>query len=109
MFIPNPDGCDITQEYQALHPDAIWGMLEKHAADYDMPPAVTAQASSLPRRSTYSKAKQALKLWVILAEVNFVLEDLTAINGPMRVVPGSNRWRHRPPTLREAGLRGPAH
>eukprot|EP00439_Symbiodinium_sp_Y106_P083890 s171_g24.t1 len=61
-------------EYQALHPDAIWGMLEKHAADYDMPPAVT---------------------------VNFVLEDLTAINGPMRVVPGSHRWRHRPPTLRE--------
>ncbi|CAE7200371.1 unnamed protein product [Symbiodinium sp. CCMP2592] len=61
-------------EYQALHPDAIWGMLEKHVADYDIPPAVT---------------------------VNFVLEDLTAINGPMRVVPGSHRWRHRPPTLRE--------
>ncbi|CAE7463280.1 unnamed protein product [Symbiodinium natans] len=61
-------------EYQALHPDAIWGVLEKPVADYDVPPAVT---------------------------INFVLENLTAINGPMRVVPGSHRWRHRPPTLHE--------
>ena len=29
-------------EYQALHPDAIWGVLDRHVADYELPPAVTA-------------------------------------------------------------------
>ena len=31
-----------SEEYQALHPDAIWGVLDRHVADYELPPAVTA-------------------------------------------------------------------
>lgn len=39
-------------------------------------------------------------------EINFVLEELTALNGAMRLVPGSHRWKQRPPNLLEAILRG---
>eukprot|EP00438_Fugacium_kawagutii_P013227 Skav201213 [mRNA] locus=scaffold651:197333:198076:+ [translate_table: standard] len=59
-------------EYQSLHPDAIWGILEGHVADQQLPPAVT---------------------------INFVLDNLTAINGPMRLVPGSHRLKQHPPNL----------
>ncbi|CAJ1346630.1 unnamed protein product [Effrenium voratum] len=61
-------------EYQSLHPDAIWGQLEAEVSEYDVPPAVT---------------------------INFVLQNLTATNGAMRIVPGSHRWRERPPSLLE--------
>ncbi|CAK9037195.1 unnamed protein product [Durusdinium trenchii] len=61
-------------EYQSLHPDAIWGVLEGPVAEQEVPPAVT---------------------------INFVLEPLTALNGAMRVVPGSHRWPERPPHLLE--------
>eukprot|EP00434_Breviolum_minutum_P041371 symbB.v1.2.036802.t2/scaffold5280.1/size28982/2 len=61
-------------EYQSLHPDAIWGILDGHVADQKLPPAVT---------------------------INFVLEELTALNGAMRLVPGSHRWKQRPPNLLE--------
>eukprot|EP00435_Cladocopium_sp_Y103_P027073 s2976_g6.t1 len=59
-------------EYQSLHPDAIWGILDGHVADQKLPPAVT---------------------------INFVLENLTAINGAMRLVPGSHRLKQNPPNL----------
>ena len=29
------------KEYQSLHPDAIWGILDGHVADQKLPPAVT--------------------------------------------------------------------
>jgi len=64
-------------EYQALHMDAIWGPHQGHVQDLPVPPVVT---------------------------VNFVLQDLTALNGPMRKVPGSHRWREPPPGLREEPL-----
>ena len=35
-----------------------------------------------------------------------MLEELTALNGAMRLVPGSHRWKQRPPNLLEAILRG---
>eukprot|EP00928_Gymnodinium_smaydae_P089503 TRINITY_DN73461_c0_g1_i1.p1 TRINITY_DN73461_c0_g1~~TRINITY_DN73461_c0_g1_i1.p1 ORF type:complete len:375 (+),score=42.67 TRINITY_DN73461_c0_g1_i1:89-1213(+) len=63
-------------EYQPLHPDAIWGDQSGRGPieDMEVPPAVT---------------------------VNFVIDNLTALNGPMRVVPGSHRWHNRPPSLHE--------
>ena len=30
-----------SKEYQSLHPDAIWGILDGHVADQKLPPAVT--------------------------------------------------------------------
>jgi len=30
-----------SEEYQSLHPDAIWGILDGHVADQKLPPAVT--------------------------------------------------------------------
>eukprot|EP00913_Durusdinium_trenchii_P018462 g17344.t1 len=67
-------GPTFKNEYQSLHPDAIWGVLEGPVAEQEVPPAVT---------------------------INFVLEPLTALNGAMRVVPGSHRWPERPPHLLE--------
>jgi len=61
-------------EYQALHMDAIWGPHEGRVQDLPVPPVVT---------------------------VNFVLEDVTALNGPMRKVPGSHRWYETPRPLSE--------
>ena len=34
-----------------------------------------------------------------LTQINFVLENLTAINGAMRLVPGSHRLKQNPPNL----------
>lgn len=35
-----------------------------------------------------------------------MLEELTALNGAMRLVPGSHRWKQRPPNLLEANSAG---
>ena len=51
------------QEYQALHPDAIWGVLEKPVADYDVPPAVTARASYSECSSQHSLRWQERSCW----------------------------------------------
>jgi len=59
-------------EYQALHMDAIWGAHPGKVQDLEVPPVVT---------------------------VNFVLEDISSLDGPMRVVLGSQRWRSPSPPL----------
>ena len=35
-----------------------------------------------------------------------MLEELTALNGAMRLVPGSHRWKQRPPNLLEGNSAG---
>lgn len=39
-----------SEEYQSLHPDAIWGILDGHVADQKLPPAVTVPQFTLALR-----------------------------------------------------------